>query len=271
MESFFSLSISGYNRMWHRKISMLELAALAFLTWLFLWVMGPRITMFNTFWIACAFLGFIFYIAYISPVLIHADNQLNRGLGRWQTLYVRTDNFKPALRRFSQITIFGGASIIFAALFKNPNIFQDIGFKVIFLKLSLYLVFSAVQGLIIIFILMRLADILFCDPFQNRGDQHGKNRERILISVFITSIFSLMHMPNLPLMGITALITPVIFWQFYQTPNFFLLVCTHSILGTLLHRVYELPMRVGPFYTLPDQYLLREVFPLLGRIIGNAW
>lgn len=67
------------------------------------------------------------------------------------------------------------------------------------------------------------------------------------------------------------LLSPVMLRQFYRTPNFFLLVCTHAILGTLLHRVYELSMRVGPFYYNPDKYILRELFPPLAKLIGNLW
>ncbi len=265
------LITSGRNRMSNRKTGALELAALAFLTWLFVWVMGPRIAVFNTIWVTFAFLLSLLYFTFISPVLIHADNRLHRGFGDWKTLFVRTDNFKPALKRFGLISGVGGAAIIFAAFFKNPRVFHEIAWKIVVLKFSLYLIFSTVQGLFILFVMMRIADILSCDPFQTGGARQGRKSRRHLITLLITSVFTLVHLPNLPLMGITMVITPLVLWQYYLTPNFFLLVCTHSILGTLLHQVYRLPMRIGPFYTHPDQYLIRELFPLIGRIIGNAW
>jgi hypothetical protein len=38
----------------------------------------------------------IIYLVYVSPVRLHRDPPLDRGLGTWRTLFVRTDNLGAA-------------------------------------------------------------------------------------------------------------------------------------------------------------------------------
>ncbi len=254
-----------------KRISFLELTGLTVLSWLFLWHWGPEITSYSTTLMAAGYLFILTYISYISPVLIHGDDHRYRGLSNWKTLFIRTDNFLPALYPFSIITLIGAILIIFASLLKNPSIFHQLNWNVFFLKLCFYILSSAVQGLFTLFILMRLIDLSTSDPFQINSDIPSEFKSRLLLTAMITCFFCLIHIPNFPVMGIILTSTPIVLWQYFKTPNFFLLICTHAILGTLLHRIYELPMRIGPFYSNPDRYLIRELFPIIGRIIGNSW
>ena len=45
----------------------------------------------------------------------------------------------------------------------------------------------------------------------------------------------------------------------------------HAIIGTALHRVLEMHMRIGPFYWESDKYVYRTLFPALRELIGNAF
>ncbi len=254
-----------------KRFSLLELTGLAALSWVFIWYWGPKITSYSIPLMATGYLLTFAYIGYISPVLIHGDDHRYRGLSNWKTLFIRTDNFKQSLYSFGIITLVGAILIISAALVKNPSIFQNFNWNTFFLKLSFYLLSSAVQGLFTMFILMRLIDLSSSDPFQINSDNPSGITSRILLTALITGYFSLMHMPNFPVVAITLIFTPIILWQYFKTPNFFMLICTHAILGTLLHRIYELPMRIGPFYANPDRYIIREIFPIIGKVIGSSW
>lgn len=250
--------------------SLLELGVLALLSWLFIWRWGPQITSYPATLMAVAYLAVLFYIAYLSPVWIHADDRRSWGLGGWKTLLLRTDNLGRALQGFGTITAVGGAVIVLAALWRNPSVFQQLDWRVFFLKFSCYSVSGAIQGCVTLFVLMRLADLFSCDPFQPGGGSVEING-RLAITALVSGYFSLMHAPNVPVMLVTLVLTPPVLWQYFKTPNLFLLIGTHAVLGTLLHRVYELPMRIGPFYTSPDRYIIRELFPIVARIIGNSW
>lgn len=254
-----------------KRISLLELGGLALLSWLFIWHWGPQIKSYHTTWMAAGFLATILYISYLSPVWIHGDNHGYRGLGGWQTLFIRTDNFVSALYRFGAITVVGGLLIIIASLIKNPSIFQQLNWQVFFIRLFCYAISSVVQGFVTMFILMRLIDVSACDPFEENGNPRAEMNSKILIITLITCYFSLVHTPNIGVMVVSVLFTPFVLWHYFKTPNFFMLVTTHTILGTLLHRVYELSMRIGPFYNHPDTYVIRELFPPLARLIGNSW
>lgn len=254
-----------------KKISCLELVGLGTLSWTLIWYWGPKITSYRTDLMAVGYILTLIYISYISPVLIHRDNHDHRGLSGWKTLFIRTDNLKQSLISFGIIILVGSVLIIAASLVKNPFVFQQLNWNIFFLRLSFYLLSSSVQGLFTLFILMRLTDLVASDPFQIQDENQSVVNSRIFLTVAITCYFSLIHMPNYPVVAITLVFTPVILWQYFKTPNFLMLILTHAILGTLLHRVYQLPMRIGPFYENPDRYIIRELFPIIGKIIGNSW
>jgi hypothetical protein len=251
-----------------RVFSCFELAALAFVSWMLIWYMGPEITSYNTTLLAGCFLTVLLYVGYFSPIVLHQDSNRYRGVGNWKTLFIRSDNFCAALGGFGAIIVTGSAVIIVASLLKNPLIFQQVDWGVVLLKLFCYFFSSTIQGLITLFILLRIIDISSGNPFEADGDAM---RGKVLITVVITGYFSLVHMPNIPVMVIVLFFTPVVLFQYFKTPNFFLLVCTHAFLGTLLHRLYDLPMRIGPFYNSPDRYIIRELFPFVAGLIGNSW
>lgn len=116
------------------------------------------------------------------------------------------------------------------------------------------------------FILTRLREIVanITGPYQIL-------LHRLTVVVLTSVIFSLVHTPNVPLM-ICTLFTGLIWaWVFYQQPNILLLGLSHAVLGTILHRVVQMHMRVGPFYDNPDLYIIREVIPGLRQLIGDLF
>ncbi|THB77186.1 MAG: hypothetical protein D6B25_07460 [Desulfobulbaceae bacterium] len=273
MEQRFNLSwitgarVRGLYPIMVRLMSMSELVVVGLLFYVFVWIWGPVITSFPLPLMAFAYVVVVVYISYISPVLLHGDKDCYRGIANWRQGFIRTDNLGQAGRSFGLIILLGGSGIVVAAYLKNPQVFVELNWLAVTIKYTMYNFSGAIQGCFTLFILFRLMDVLDLNPFEKNISIGGK----LVLTGLVSVLFAMMHWPNMPVVIILLVSCPLIMWQFYRAPNFFMLVTSHAILGTLLHRVYELPMRIGPFYHNPDKYILRELFPPLAWIIGNLW
>lgn len=99
----------------------------------------------------------------------------------------------------------------------------------------------------------------------------GAIRHRAEVSVATATLFAIYHLPNGPLMGLVFLVGLGWTWIYYQKPNLPLLVLSHAILGTILHRIVQLPMRVGAAYADPDIKILRNILPIIDEIVGGRF
>jgi hypothetical protein len=225
--------------------------------WL-LWGLGPHLDrperLFAAWcWIAAAAL----YLLWVSPVLIHGQTLEQRGLGPARGLFIPTFNLREAAGPYGLATAAGAAVLLSAALWRNPRALTELNWEAFFLKLGLYVLSGIVQATVFFqFILQRLKDL--CS-------------DRRLALGLTAMIFMFYHLPNLPLMFL-ALPAGLIWSRLYlKWPNLILAAASQAVVGTILHRVVAMNMRVGPFYWQRDKFIWRKLFPILGELIAGRF
>jgi putative membrane protein len=241
-----------------RLFSILELgAALAALVAV-LWF-GPAVLPRAVFpWVATVLLAFgLLYAAWISPVLMHGDSLAARGLGTRHTWYVRTDNLRDAVRPFTMLTLAGAVALLLLASWWNPGWVARADWRAWGVRLLFYVVSAHLQALVLVgFVLVRLRTI-----FSSRG----------AVAVAAGALFAVAHAPNPTVMGLTATFAASAAWLSVRTPNVVVMAASQTVLGLLLHRALEEPLRVGYFYAHPDVHVFREALPLVARVIGGLY
>ncbi|MCX7019936.1 MAG: CPBP family intramembrane glutamic endopeptidase [bacterium] len=241
-----------------------EIVILSLFYFVCVWIINPYILDPGVmqFVVISSVLMAIYYI-WFSPCMIHGDAPDERGLGERHTFFVRMDNLAPALRLFGTSSLVMGASLIIGALMVNPGMFSQINWRLVCVKQCLYLSWASFQGLLFFgFFMVRLRGVV---PMDGRGGAEMLSRHRLTV-VFITAlIFSVFHMPNLPMMGLTLVGGFAWGWIYYQYPNLLALVLSHSVIGTILNQVIHLNMRAGPSYWTPDRYVIRMIFPFIAQ------
>ena len=133
------------------------------------------------------------------------------------------------------------------------------------LKFSFYLFSALIQDILFFsYILLRLKDLILIESLHTK---------KIIVLLLFSSIFALIHLPNLPLMALTFIFAFWLGYVFYSTPNLYAIVIVHAFLGTLLHRVYELHMKIGLFYGVESHegHFFRFLIPSFSEIIGHRW
>ena len=208
----------------------------------------------------------LLYLTYISPCLIFKDTFAIRGLGSWNSLFIRTDNLKSALRGYGAITIIGSVIIVGFTFLFRPGYLDYINWNAFFLKLFFYISSALAQQLLFIgWLLVRLRTILQDDALNQTGNK------RLQVSAVAAIFAFLLHAPNIAVMCISLVTGFAFVWVSYATPNLFLAASCHAILGTLLHRVAGIQVKIGPHYMEKDFHFSRTLFPVLKQIIGDLF
>ena len=249
------------------RLIALELTVLTALYFVITWMIVPQVFTSNAalFTFVLMLVSMTFYYFYVSPTLLHQDSLETRGLGARKYLYVRTDNFLEAWRLLWIPMVVTGSLIVLAAWQKNTVFFIAPDWYALFLKFMFYLFSAFIQDILFFsYILTRLKDLVLID------DSHYK---KIIVVLLFSALFSLIHLPNIPLMGLTFLFSFWLGYVFYSTPNLTVIVIVHALLGTLLHRVYELHMKIGMFYGVESHqgYFFRFLIPGIRELISNRW
>lgn len=241
-----------------RLFSIVELgsalAALVAVLWF-----GPALLPRAVFpWVAIVLLAFgLVYAAWISPVLVHGDSLAVRGLGTRDTWFVRTDNLRDAVRPFAMLTLAGAVALLLLASWWNPGWVARADWRAWGVRLLFYVVSAHLQALVLVgFVLVRLRTIL-----SSRG----------AVALAAGALFAIAHAPNPAVMGLTAMFAAGAAWLSVRTPNVVAVAASQTVLGLLLHRALEEPLRVGYFYTHPDVHVFREALPLVARVIGGLY
>jgi membrane protease YdiL (CAAX protease family) len=253
----------------HSYWGLAEVALFSAIFFTGLWFFGPRIgsspVLQLIFWILFLFGGY--YILWYSPVKLHHFSFEETGFFfPWQK-----EKFQIALKEgwasYSVFTIAGSAILIsYTALF-NPQILSGLNWSAVLIKFFGYLVYGTIQAIIFFgFIMPRIRQV-----FSKTDTQTESNKVKYAVIFIVALIFSLYHIPNPELMAITFAAGLVWAWIFYRRPNIFLMGLSHAILGTVLHQVVKMHMRIGPFYNNPDLYIIREVVPGLKKLIGDLF
>ena len=245
----------------------LELITLIALYFVMTWVLVPQVFISSAvlFTFVFTLMGMTFYYLYLSPVLLHQDTLQTRGFGPKKSLYVRTDNFLEAWRLLWIPMLASGSLIVLAAWQKNAVFFIAPDWYALFLKLTFYLFWAFIQDILFFsYVLTRLKDLINIPSF---------HYQKITVVFLFAALFALVHLPNIPLMGLTFIFAFWLGYVFYSVPNLTVIVIVHALLGTLLHRVYELHMKVGLFYGAESGqgYFFRFLIPGIKELIGNRW
>lgn len=199
----------------------------------------------------------LLYVAWLSPVVLHHDANTERGLGTRATWFVRTDNIREAVRPFTVLTLAGAVVILLLAAWWNPGWVARADWRAWAVRLLFYSVSAHLQALVFVgFVMMRLRDIF---------------TSRWMIALAAALLFSVAHGPGLMVMLLTAVFAGATAWISVRTPNVIATGLSHMVLGLLLHRALEEPLRVGYFHAHPDLHVFREALPVVGRLIGGLY
>jgi membrane protease YdiL (CAAX protease family) len=245
---------------------MLALAA-AFYTGM--WFVGPHVQDDKT---ARVFILFLVpavgvHIIWFSPMVLHRDPTEVRGWGRRTSEHALAGAWRRAWRPYALLTATMAAVLLVFALLLRPAGFANLNWRAAALKFLLYIPYGTAQSIIFFgFIQARMASLI-----PHPSTPLAEERHRLLVTVSTAALFSLTHLPNLPLMTFALVAGASWSWLFRRAPNVFLLGLSHAVLGTILHRVVELPMRVGPFYADPNRYIMRSALPWLKSLIGDLF
>lgn len=250
----------------HPLWGIVEIAAVGGIYFYVVWIWGLQMAessgLIVASWIIFSFIGI--YLLWISPVLLHRDKPETRGwilMGREGR---RPGSLKNAWPFYAALTLVGVVLLLVYAVVINGGMPPQINEKSMALKFLVYLGWAFVQGVFFYnFILVRLRGVVRFITRQSNTLLHCG-----VVVVLSAALFTLFHVPNIPLMMFAFPAGIVWSWMFYQRPNIMLMVLSHAVLGTTLHQVVQLHTRIGPFYANPDANMLGHIIPGLSRIIG---
>lgn len=230
------------NTIAKRNIIIVELFMIMLLYGVMMWVLLPMIFTSSVslyiFLILSA--SVVVYYFHISPLFIHKDTFEARGLGQRKSFFIRIDNFFEALNLVFFPLIIISAVIVLLAWYKDSNFFSEPDWYGLFYRFLVYLLSAFVQDIFFFsLILIRLKQIIVL-----KSDLH----KLIIVTLVFAVIFSIFHLPNTPLMALSFIFAFCLGCLFYKVPNLYVVVLVHAVLGTLLHLVYKMHMKVGIFY-----------------------
>jgi len=213
-------------------ITVFEIIIATILYFFSAWVIVPRVFgslfAFYTLW-ALILLAAVYY-GFISPFFIHNIHARERGLG----LNYFTELFLSVL----PVTFMASAAIIFIAWHNNSEFFTTLDWHSLYMRWLIYLGSAFFQD--ILFFSLILTNLKYA---------FSKSRlSQIIILLFFSTVFFLFHFPNIPLMFLTFIFAFILGGHYYRNPNLYVIILVHSILGTLLNKVYMLHMKIGIFY-----------------------
>jgi hypothetical protein len=250
-----------------RPSAVVEVAAIITLAFVFIWAVAPHLTMPNHRWeIVIFFATLSVYLGYISPVRMFRDSLASRGLGGRHTSYIRLDNLRGASRNYGAVAILGCLTILGASLWVHPDLWHRLDRQSFLLKFGFYLLSGTAQQLVFTgWLCVRLKGI-FPETAAATGTPH-----RLWVCLTAALLAGAFHLPNPPLMIISSLGGFVFMWISYRSPNLFWAAIAHALLGTFLHRMTGLNMRIGPFYYQTDRHFFRTWIPVLQQLLDPLW
>jgi hypothetical protein len=198
----------------------------------------------------------IVYVAYISPVFIHRDSLAIRGLGPYSGLFIKWDNFLPALGRFGFYTFLGIAGLLLLGSWLKPGHLSDFDGYTFSLRMILYFFSAFMQdGLFFSFFLWRWQASFGAEGWV-RASGTAKKGPNYPPGLGVGSVgwpailanavlFSWYHLPNKPVMALTLLMGIVWGKLFSRTPNLLAAALGHASMGTVLHLSLKISTKVG--------------------------
>jgi hypothetical protein len=250
-----------------------------------IWRVGPDVvgngglSLFHLALFSCA----AFYAAVVSPLVIHRDPGPPRGLGSWRTLFLRTDNLRPALRAYGAITLTVLCLIAAAGLATGrfqPAVFD---WDALARRVFLY-VFSALgqQYFLFGFFYPRIQDVVCGSRMARGGEEAALNGSgRICCRGSVSGmagsalglgvVAAVFHYPNVPLMWGILLAATAWSYLYERIPSIWVSACCHALIGSALNLVLLIDIRIGPSYGTSYKGFFRTVFPFLNEFIGGKF
>ncbi|PID47439.1 MAG: hypothetical protein CR967_04375 [Proteobacteria bacterium] len=207
---------------------------------------------------------FIFVsLAYIiiTPLYFHKETFEKRGLC--------ISKIKNGWKEYLFSFMFGLTILSSMIYYKSLHEEIVVDYYGVFLKFSVYLVSAFAQAVIFFsFIFFRIKNIVNCsNKFKNYYSK------KIITITILSILFAVFHYPNWTLAFLCFCFAMVIGWVYYSKPNIFLITIIHATLGTLLHRVYQLHMKILFTYghQEPHYSFFRKLTPWIEQLIDNRW
>jgi len=209
------------------------------------------------------FLGliFIYYLLFISSKL-HNETLEEKGLGKATSFFIRIDNFKSSAPIYLFITFLIFIILIIMTYIKYNSFEFEVNYYSIFLKLFFYFISATIQALIFFsFLLLRIQYVVyyFSLPYK-----------KMITVVIFSLLFSLSHYPNFKLIILTFFFAVLLGYTFIKKRNLFWIIIIHTIMGTYLHRIYQMHMKIGILYGTEESFF-RKTIPGVENLIGNLW
>ncbi len=250
----------------NQKLSVIELSTLVFSYYILIWVLFPRalnstpIHIVILFWLAVI----VLYTFYFSPIFIHKDTLVSRGLGPKEHLYFRIDNFIDFFKRVSNIFLLSFLLIVLFAWWKDSPFFTEFNWYAFVLKFTFYLFSALLQELLFFsFVFLRIEELV---------TSNSRYLHRFITVAIFSFIFMLFHLPNIPLMILSYFFAFVMGYYFYTYRNIYVIIPIHAILGTSLYIIYQLPMKIGSCYKIGKGcHFMRNLIPQINDLIGSLW
>jgi len=243
-----------------------EVAALASVFAFGLWIIGPRIAAGEPaqgfYWVSVIAGGAVMF--WLSPMVLHGDPPGLRGWG------LGRDGADPGALRNAWAaylipTLLAAAALVVGTAVRNPDFLSHIHWTALWTKLCFYVVFAQIQAMVFFgYVQTRVRTFL-------EGADAGPGLKRGAVVLGTACIFAAAHWPNLPLVALAFPAGLVWAWLFYVRPSVVLVGLSQAVLGTIVHSVAHLSMRIGPFYEHPEAHLLTTVIPGLKALAGSIY
>jgi membrane protease YdiL (CAAX protease family) len=250
----------------HPAWGLAELAALAVLFEVTLWVAGPHVATSGYalafYWAAMAV--FTLTIGWLSPHALHRDAPGLRGWGPGRA----ADD--PGIARnawpgYLILTVAAAAILIVATAAKDPAFILHTNWRRVALKLLIYMVYGSIQAVVFFgFAQTRIRTALAATAL-------AASLRQPLTAVIVAGLFAAAHAPNWPLAAMVLAIGLCWSWLYYDRPNVLLLGASHAVLGTIVFGVLGLFTRIGPFYAHPAGHIARDAIPGLRALVGDLF
>ena len=220
----------------------------------------------------------VIYVAYVSPVLIHQETLASRGIGPAAAFFIRRDNLAEAGLLFGACTLGGILLIVLGGYVFGYGPWFDFSASVFLLRLVLYFLSAFFQDGLFFSFFLRRWQAVFGAPASEAAGEHQpmvaqtQATHRLWWAIMANAlVFSLYHLPNLPVMGL-ALILGIVWGRiFSRTPNVLAAALGHALLGTVLHLCLQVSTKVGSAYVSDHKGFYAVLCPFLEPFIAGRF
>jgi len=246
-------------------LAIAEIGGFILFYYLIVWYIHPDMLLSNPYYLVILvllFLTLLYYILYVSPRLFSQSTGLN--IFRCQKKFLK----KSECLSYGFFIIIAIIFIYIIIYLKYDTLFPHVNMYSLLLKFFFYLISAVVQDLFFFAFLFMRIKYLFNIMLPNI-----KEEEQMMFNVLVfVLLFTLFHLPNYPLMALSFLFALGAGILYYYFPNLCLIIGMHAFLGTLLHRVYQMHMKIGCYYlTEEGKGFFRKLIPFIDTIISQNW